>query len=1191
MVKHGSDQPVQHGMDQGDEFRRQRALKALRDGDFDFALQAVQRGEVNIPDMVEDLKIYQAELEIQNEELRQSQLHTEYSMRRFSQLFASLPLPVLVVDPMGIISDCNNEAEQCFNLTRRHLRSHFLPKLVQTQDHARLREFLQRTLDLGKAQLMLVGLRSSDKKVFIGDLHGVLLGNDSQSRNELLISIVDQTLNLAQRSALEASRRHFMAYFDASPVGMASISPDKGWIEVNDRLCQMLGYGREALCRMTWLEITHPDDVEPDVTQFQRLLNQEIDCYQMDKRFVRQDGSILEAHIAVNAVRKFDGVLDYCVAIIEDIGQRKQAEKALLERDAQLQRQSLELRERVKELRAIYAVSRLAGQAQDKAVFLAELMTLIPTGMLHPDDIQVSVWLHDRCVQTAGANRMLAEIRRPIVFDHGPAGEIIVGYDKPHDELDQGPFFKEELQFVDNLADLIARFCNRLHIEQERDLANRRNRALLRLTTDAHAMTEAELLRFALEQAESLTCSEIAYVHFVNPDQETLTLGSWSENALRKCNVMQDSHYPISKAGVWADCFRERRTVIHNDYQALVDKRGLPDGHTMLSRHMSVPVIDAGMVAMIMGVGNKEKPYDHGDATVLEIFANNTWALLQRNRAQQLLELHAQVFRSSKEAVVITDPNTTILSVNHAFTTITGYSAEAVIGQTPRILKSDIHPEAFYQAMWEEINANGRWQGEIWNRRANGDIYPQWSGITTVKNTQGEVTAYIGVFMDISEHVEAQRRIEHLAHHDPLTGLPNRVLLRDRFQQIRARSQRLNTLAGMLYLDLDHFKNINDTLGHPAGDLLLQQAAQRLIERVRDVDTVSRIGGDEFVVLLSDIDSVENLGEVAQKILVSLALPFEIEQTCFSLSCSIGISICPDDGDDFDSLLKKADTALYQAKSRGRNNYQFFTDTMNQKIARRMQLDMAMRQSLVLGQFFLCYQPQFSLADRSLIGFEALLRWQHPSMGLVAPGEFIEVAEDSGFIVDLGHFVMRQACHQAKAWFEQARPMTVAVNVSYVQFTRNNVFELVQACLADSGLPPHYLELELTESILVADPDNVLAVMQKLKALGVRFSIDDFGTGYSSLSYLKRLAVDKLKVDQSFVRDVPGDPDDEAIVHAVVTLASSLNIRSIAEGVENEQQAAFLEKIGCDEAQGYLFARPLTVQQANQLLSLTNISE
>lgn len=679
-----------------------------------------------------------------------------------------------------------------------------------------------------------------------------------------------------------------------------------------------------------------------------------------------------------------------------------------------------------------------------------------------------------------------------------------------------------------------------------------------------------------------LTQSRVAYAHFVNADQETLTLGVWSANTLQQCAAVHDSHYPISRAGVWADCVRERRTVIHNDYPSLTQKRGLPDGHANLLRHMSVPVMDGDKFTLIVGVGNKVEPYDDGDRMVLEMLANNTWALLQRNRGQRLLELHAQVFRSSREAVMITDAQTRILSVNEAFIQITGYSAAETIGQTPRLLKSGQHDAKFYQAMWEQITETGHWQGEIWNRRKGGELYPQWLGISAVEGTQGGDYEYIAVFMDISDYKNAQSRIEHLAHHDPLTGLPNRTLLRDRFRQTRAHANRQKSMVGMLYLDLDHFKNINDTLGHPAGDQLLLEAAQRLHECVRDNDTVSRIGGDEFVVLLSDVNSPDNMAEVSQKVLIALAKTFDIQQNSYNLSCSIGISIYPNDGDDFDSLLQKADTALYQAKNSGRNNYQFFTEIMNRKIARRMQLEGQMRLGLDQGQFFLVYQPQFALRTGRILGAEALLRWQHPSLGHVSPAEFIEVAEDSGFIIELGHFVMRQACRQAKMWMDGGQSLRIAVNVSYAQFMRNNLLQLVQSCLDETGLPPQYLELELTESILAAEPEKVLSVVKVLQVQGVRFSIDDFGTGYSSLSYLKRFAVDKLKIDQSFVRDVPGDPDDEAIVGAIINLARSLKIKCIAEGVETQAQAAFLMQLNCDEVQGYLFAKPLSAQELEQ---------
>lgn len=1163
---------------------QEKALKALRNGDFDFALKALQRGDANVSEMVEDLKIYQAELEIQNEELRHASLLAENAMQRFSLLFTALPLPALVIDSLKVVLECNDEAERLFKLQHSHLRSHFLPSLVQKQDHGRLQQCLTQAEDLGQASLLNVGMRAADKSVFIGDLHAALLPDVQTKEVHLVVSIVDQTQNLTQRSQLEASRRHFMAYFQAAPMGMAATSPSKGWLEVNGKLCDMLGYSEEALVRMTWQELTHPDDVAADLAQFEHVLAGDSDGYQMDKRFVRRDGSILDAHIAVNALRTFAGAVDYCVAIVEDISERKQAERELLKRDQAMNEQALQLRERVKELKAIYAISSAAHSLNDEQMFFEQVLNIIPPGMLYPEHTQVRIQLHGRCIETAAAGQMLACLRTSINMAPGVEGELIVGYDQALPTLDEGPFFHEERDFVNGVAGLIARFCHRMSEERARNLAIRRNQALLRLTNEALNMDEKDLLSFTLEQVEILTESRIAYLHFVNPDQETLTLGGWSSNALQQCEAAHDNHYPISQAGVWADCFRQRHTVLHNDYPGLSVKRGLPDGHAKLVRHMSTPVLDGDQVTMIMGVGNKAEPYDDGDKIVLEMFAANTWALLQRNRSQHLLEMHAQVFRASREAVMIADQDNLIMSVNDAFCQITGYSAQEAIGQKPSLLKSGRHNEAFYQTMWHSIQTSQHWQGEIWNRRKNGEIYPQWLGISAVKTAQGSVSGYIGVFMDISEYKETQQRIEHLAHHDPLTGLPNRTLLRDRFHQIRAFAIRQECLAGMLYLDLDHFKNINDSMGHPAGDELLLETARRLKECVRDVDTVSRIGGDEFVILLSEITAAENMLDISLKVLHALAEPFDIQQTQFNLSCSIGISIYPQDGDDFDTLLQKADTALYQAKNNGRNNYQFFTETMNKKIARRMQLDIEMRKGLELRQFFLNYQPQFELKSGKILGVEALLRWQHPTLGRVPPGEFIEIAEDVGFIIDLGNFVMREACLQAKKWLDQGKALVVAVNVSYAQFLRNDLLQSVRRCLQETGLPPCYLELELTESTLVADVEKVLLVVRALKAEGVRFSIDDFGTGYSSLSYLKRFALDKLKIDQSFLRDVPGDPDDEAIVKAVINLATSLNMGCIAEGVETQSQADFLAALGCQEVQGYLYARPLLAADVETLI-------
>ncbi|MDD2933179.1 MAG: EAL domain-containing protein [Methylotenera sp.] len=1176
---------IQLDLQEHDEaFIKQVALQALRRGDFDFALKAVQRGEASIPEMVEDLKIYQAELEVQNEELRQSQLITETAVRRFSNLFASLPIPALMIDELGVVYECNEMASQRFKLDHGQLRSQYFPRMVKKQDHGRLRKLINAAKEQGQATISSVALEPADKSIFIADLHIALLPEQAETDPRFVITIVDQTEGIAQRSALESSRQHFMAYFDAAPVGMAATSVDKVWIEVNQKLCEMLGYAEGVLLRKTWLELTHPDDVSADVDCFNQLVSREIDSYNMDKRFIRKDGSILEAHIAVSCLRKLNGSIDYFVAIVEDVAARKQAQRTIEERDADLKRQALQLRERVKELQAIYAISRASQHSPDLETFAAELMRLIPTGMLYLDDVVVSLTMQDKTIQSPVERKYLSALRSEIVVEGAVFGELVVGYANAHDAIDIGPFYTEEQAFVSGVADLIGRFFSRIRNEADRMLTIKRNSALLALTTEAPAMDEKVLLQRALEQAESLTNSHIAYVHFVNEDQETISLGVWSANTQISCAAAHDNHYPISKAGIWADSFRQRTPVIHNDYDAQPYKKGLPEGHTQLLRHMSVPVIEGNKVVMIVGVGNKADAYNEGDLTVLEMFANNTWALLARNRTQKKLTLDAEVFRYSREAVMVTDANLNIISVNPAFTLITGYSSDEAVGQTPRLLKSGKHEVSFYQKMWADILNDGHWQGEIWNRRKDGEVYPQWLGISAVGSVRGEATEYIAVFMDITEHKQTEARVDFLAHHDPLTELPNRTLLRDRYEQSIAFAQREDSMVAVLYLDLDHFKNINDSLGHPMGDKLLIESAVRISSCVRDTDTVSRLGGDEFVVLLNDIKASESVAEIAKKILEAIAMPFLIDNKVLNISCSIGVCIFPNDGKDFDQLLKQADISLYQAKTNGRNVYHFFTDAMNRTVARRLNLESELRKALSRKQIYLEYQPQFDLKTGLIIGAEALLRWHHHELGVIPPSEFITVAEENGSIIELGHYVMLQACHQAKKWVDSGHDLRIAVNVSYAQFVRNNLYQLVLDTLRDTALPPGNLELELTESILVADSAMVLTVVQALKDIGVLFSIDDFGTGYSSLSYLKRFAVGKLKIDQSFVRDVPGDSEDEVIVSAIISLAHSLQLECIAEGVETIEQAEFLRKMGCDQIQGYLLGRPMSPEKLDELL-------
>src|SRR5512143_2505515 len=506
-----------------------------------------------------------------------------------------------------------------------------------------------------------------------------------------------------------------------------------------------------------------------------------------------------------------------------------------------------------------------------------------------------------------------------------------------------------------------------------------------------------------------------------------------------------------------------------------------------------------------------------------------------------------------------------------------GYTAEAFFAMD---FDSLVHPDdlALLRATLKHaLTAQQGWQNIVlrWRHR-NGSYRTLESNASALFNEAGQLIGFQGVDRDITERRQAEERIAFLAHHDALTGLPNRVLLRDRYEHALAMAERSRAKVAMLFLDLDNFKVVNDTLGHAAGDELLLEVVKRLSLCTRESDTISRQGGDEFILLLNDVPELEAVERIATEILGQLAEPVEINGHVLNASCSIGVAIYPEDGGDFDGLLQKADTAMYNAKDAGRNTYRFFDEQMNLQAREHLLLQNRLHQALFRAEFCLHYQPQIEIASGRVIGVEALLRWNNPELGEVAPARFIPVAEDSGLIVPIGAWAMEEACRRAQAWRQAGwSDLTMSVNLSALQFRRAGLIETVAGALERSGLPPHLLELELTESILLQDVDNNLDTVRRLKALGVRLSIDDFGTGYSSLSYLKRFAVDRLKIDRTFVRDISTDPDDAAIVRAVIQLARSLRLGIIAEGVETQEQLAFLRDEGCQEVQGFLFSRPL----------------
>ncbi len=562
-----------------------------------------------------------------------------------------------------------------------------------------------------------------------------------------------------------------------------------------------------------------------------------------------------------------------------------------------------------------------------------------------------------------------------------------------------------------------------------------------------------------------------------------------------------------------------------------------------------------------------------GEARVLVVVRD----ISERKKTEERLRQSATVFESTLEGVVITDPQGRIVATNRAFSTITGYAEDEVLSQDPRLLASGRHERSFFQDMWRSIGQTGSWQGELWNRRKNGEVYPEWLTISTVRDAAGAIVNYVGVFSDISRIKQSEEKLDHLAHHDPLTGLPNRLLLQSRLAHALEQAQRHRHQVAVLMVDLDLFKNVNDSLGHPAGDQLIRVVAQRIRQRLREEDTLARVGGDEFVVLLEQLPRAEDAAIVAQAILGVMSEPAALSGGHeVYVSGSVGVSLFPNDGVDATQLMRNADTALYQAKAQGRNTYRFYTEALTRAANDRLSLEARLRRGFERGELLLHYQPQVSVQDGRIVGVEALLRWQSAEDGFITPDRFIPLAEETRLILPIGDWVLQTACAQLRAWVDEGcEPVRVAVNLSSRQFEQKDLASRVRKALEDTGLPPQWLELEITESAIMAQGEQAVEAIRELKALGVSIALDDFGTGYSSLAYLKRFAIDTLKIDRSFVRDIPEDRNDRAIAATIIAMARTLGIQVLAEGVETPEQLAFLVSHGCHSWQGYLFSRPV----------------
>ena len=846
----------------------------------------------------------------------------------------------------------------------------------------------------------------------------------------------------ARRDAVEALRaneRHFRAYFERSMLGMAASRPDRSWLEVNQAFCDMLGYTADELTAKTWEELTHPDDLESNSVLFQQLVDGSIDEFVIEKRFARKTHDLIDAHLAVRAVRNADGSLAYAVSLIEDISLRK-----LTERREHMRQKTLE------------KVARGAS--------LNEIM------------LQV--------IQSAES-----------IYPSSTCSILLMDDDGKH--------------LLKGAAPGLPDFFN-----------------------------------------EAIHGVEIG-----------IGVGSCGTAAFLEERIVVED---ITSHPYW------------ENYKELAEAAGLGSCWSEPIRSVSGKVL--GTFAIY-----RQQPSvpDEQEIALIESAANLMGMAIERIRAQEELHLASSIYANSAEAVLVTDANNRIIALNPAFTRITGYTLEDVQGRSPALLRSDRHDAAFYQAMWKEITHRGFWQGEIWNRRKNGEIFPEWLTINLIHNDEGDIQRYVAMGSDITNKVRSDELIWRQANYDFLTDLPNRYMFQDRLEQEIRKSLRQDSLLALLFIDLDHFKDVNDTLGHPVGDQLLVKAAERIGGCVRDSDTVARMGGDEFTVILPELANIIDGERVAEQIISVLAEPYSINEQTIYVQASIGITFCPSDASEVDQLISNADQAMYASKTAGRNRLSYFTLSLHDEAQNRLKLLSDLRTAVEGQQFELHFQPIIDLATGNISKAEALIRWNHPERGMISPDEFIPLAEESGLIVSIGDWVFREAAAQVKQWYDLSNiGLQVSVNMSPMQFQSDalNITDWL-VYLQTLGLEEKYLSIEITEGLLLNASDDVKDKLLKFRDAGIEIAIDDFGVGYSALSYLKRFDIDYLKIDQSFIRNLETEPNDLVLSEAIVIMAQKLGLKVIAEGVETEAQRRLLLDIGCDYGQGYLFSRPLPARE------------
>ena len=945
-----------------------------------------------------------------------------------------------------------------------------------------------------------------------------------------------QTLShaLELRAQIAEKDRVLRHFYDLSLIGIAITSPDtKQTLHVNDELCKITGYSREEMLDLLWPELIHPDHRAGDIAEYQRLLRGEIDAYARDSRLIRRNRTVIDITVNAQCVRASDGKPELTIATVQDVTARKQMELALRESETNL------------------------NHAQSIA--------------------QIGSWVLD---VRRNALTWSAETYRIFGVPGGTplTYEIFLGSVHPDDRARVDQAWKDALQGAP--YDIEHRIVVNGRIKWVRELARLEFDAAGRLIGGigtVQDITEQKEIELRLEQSEAVRreSQRIAQLGHYVLDIES---GLWTSSGMLDEIFGIGDGFPRTVESWLTLVHPEQREELQSYFQNHVVRDGKPFDH----EYRIVRAGD-GAVRWVHGLGRLEHGPDGRPRRMLGTIQDIT----ERRRAEERLRLAAAVFDNSHEGVMVTDADQRILLVNRAFCELKGYEEHELLGQTPAMLQSGRHDQEFYAAMWESLASTGRWQGEAWNRHRNGALSPVLVNISAIYDSTGRITHYVGVYTDISAQKSTEARLEFMAHHDSLTQLPNRLLIHSRLEHGIEVSRRENRRLALLMLDLDQFKDVNDSFGHLAGDELLQQVSKRLTGRLRGIDTVARLGGDEFAILLDNPAHQNDALRIANGIIGFLSEPWHLSNGVeVRIGVSVGISLFPEHGQNADTLLQQADAALYRAKAEGRGCARFFSDDMTQAARTRLEIESKLRRALKQNELRIYYQPQMDMASGRIIGAEALLRWHDPERGIIPPGVFIPVAEETGLISEIGAWVLAETCRQGQQWIERGLPpLTLSVNLSPHQFRFSDIGSTVRQALADSGFPAQRLELELTESALMAREGEAAAILDRLRELGVRLAIDDFGTGYSSLAYLKHFPIDVLKIDKRFIDDIPHKEDDKAITAAIIAMAHTLAYEVTAEGVETPEQLAFLRAQGCDRYQGYLVSPAVPAEEFAALLT------